>query len=124
MSSSIFIIIIYLYSNNYNYGWSETAGFLTEEIILKYKELCEKSKNNKLTDNSVIYQSPISNYPVYKLKNYIQENKLNIKKARKLRSGVTHNSFGKSNNVIHIMAFQKRRCSNDRLCRQHGSHCF
>lgn len=67
----------------YNFSWVSTAGFLNKEIIDKYKELCEKNKNNQIKDNSVIYLSPLSNYPIYKLKNYIQENKLNITKARK-----------------------------------------
>jgi hypothetical protein len=70
-------------STRYNFNWAKTAGFLNKEIVNKYKELCEKNKDNKIQDNSVIYSSPLSNYPVYKLKNYIQENKLNIKKARK-----------------------------------------
>lgn len=75
--------ITYYKGTKYNFGWDPTAGFLNEEIIDRYKELCEKNKDNQIKDNSVIYQSPLSNYPVYKLKNYIQENKLNIKKARK-----------------------------------------
>jgi hypothetical protein len=70
-------------TSKFQYSWNSTVGFLNEEIINKYKELCEKSKNNKLKNNSTVYQSSMSNYPVYKLKNYIQENKLNIKKARK-----------------------------------------
>jgi hypothetical protein len=67
----------------YSVHYTSAAGFLNEEIIKKYKQLCEKSKDNKIKNNSVIYQSPLSNYPSYKLKNYIQENKLNITKARK-----------------------------------------
>jgi hypothetical protein len=70
-------------SVKYSFGWSSTVGFLNNEIINKYKQLCEKSKDNQIKDNSVIYLSPLSSYPVYKLKNYIQENKLNITKARK-----------------------------------------
>jgi len=76
-------ISISIIKHKYTFNWTETAGFLSEEFINKYKELCEKNKDNQIKDNSVIYQSPISNYPVYKLKNYIQENKLNITKARK-----------------------------------------
>jgi len=67
----------------YGYGWSECVGFISEDFVKKYEQFCEDNKNNKIKDNSVIYPSPISNYPAYKLKNYIQENKLNIKKARK-----------------------------------------
>ena len=67
----------------YSFGWSTTAGFLNNEIINKYKQLCEKNKDNQIKDNSVIYLSPLSSYPLYKLKNYIQENKLNVTKARK-----------------------------------------
>ena len=70
-------------TSKYSINYSLTAGFLTKEILTKYNKLCEKNKDNKLKDNSTIYLSPISNYPVYKLKNHIQENKLNIKKARK-----------------------------------------
>jgi hypothetical protein len=67
----------------YSVHYTSAAGFLNEEILTRYDQLCEKNKDNKIKDNSVIYLSPVSNYPSYKLKNYIQENKLNISKARK-----------------------------------------
>jgi hypothetical protein len=70
-------------SLRYSINHTSTAGFLTKEILNRYDQLCEKSKDNKIKDNSIIYPSPLSNYPAYKLKNYIQENKLNITKARK-----------------------------------------
>lgn len=72
------------YSSNkkFNFYWGETAGFIEADIVIRFKQLCEASRNNKLKDNSVVYLTPISNYPSYKLQNYIEENKLNIKKAR------------------------------------------
>ena len=70
-------------STKYSVHHTAAAGFLNKEILTRYDQLCEKNKDNKIKDNSVIYLSPMSNYPSYKLKNYIQENKLNITKARK-----------------------------------------
>jgi hypothetical protein len=70
-------------SAKYSIHHTSTAGFFNKEILNRYNQLCEKNKDNKIKNNSVIYLSPISNYPLYKLKNYIQENKLNITKARK-----------------------------------------
>ena len=70
-------------SVKYSIDHTLTAGFLNKEILNRYEQLCEKNKDNKIKDNSVIYLSPLSNYPSYKLKNHIQENKLNISKARK-----------------------------------------
>ena len=70
-------------SVRYSIDHTLTAGFLTKEILNRYEQLCEKNKDNKIKNNSTIYSSPLSNYPAYKLKNYIQENKLNINKARK-----------------------------------------
>lgn len=67
------------YLNINKYGFS--YGFLTKDIVDKYKQLCLKSKENKIKNNSVIYPSPLSNYPGYKLDNYISENKLSIKKS-------------------------------------------
>lgn len=67
----------------YSVHHTVAVGFLNKEILTRYDQLCEKNKDNKIKDNSVIYLSPMSNYPSYKLKNHIQENKLNITKARK-----------------------------------------
>ena len=46
--------------------------------------LINNSKNNTLKDNSTVYLTPLSELPSYKLKNYIEENKLKINTARKL----------------------------------------
>jgi len=59
-------------------------GYITQEIIDKYKELYESNKENKLEDNKKVYLTPLSNYPSHKLKNYIEENNLNIKLTRKI----------------------------------------
>jgi len=58
-------------------------------IPADYKERLNNFINNidkttKLEDNETVYVSPISELPSYKLKNYIEENKLNITTARKL----------------------------------------
>jgi len=57
-------------------------------IPADYKEKLDNFINNidktaKLEDNETVYISPISELPSYKLKNYIEENKLNITTARK-----------------------------------------
>ena len=65
-------------------GWSLIRGYVEKDQIKKYQELYESSKENKLEDNTITYLTPLSEFPPYKLKNYIEENKLNIKTARKL----------------------------------------
>jgi hypothetical protein len=59
-------------------------GYITQEIIDEYKELYEANKNNKLEPNKNIYLTPLSEYASFKLKNYIEENNLNIKLTRKI----------------------------------------
>jgi hypothetical protein len=51
-------------------------------MIEKYKNIYQKNANNKLQNNSTVHFSPLSNLPRYKYNNYIEENKLNIKKVR------------------------------------------
>ena len=50
----------------------------------EYLDLYERFKDNKLTDNTTVYLTPLSSVPGYKFKNFIEENKLNISTARKL----------------------------------------
>ena len=78
-------------SNKVSIDYSSTSGFISLDLLAKYHNIKQKAKDNKIKDNSTIYQTPLSNYPVYKLKNYIIENKLNIKKVR---------SFDKIDTVI------------------------
>ena len=59
-------------------------GYIPKANIDKYKVLYEDSKNNKLEPNTKIYLSPLAEFPSYKLKNYIEENQLNIKITRKI----------------------------------------
>jgi hypothetical protein len=56
--------------------------YITREMIEKYKNIYQKNANNKLQNNSTVHFSPLSNLPRYKYNNYIEENKLNIKKVR------------------------------------------
>jgi hypothetical protein len=49
----------------------------------RYKALREKTKSNKLQDNSIVYFSPFTEFPLYKFKNYIEESKLNITRSTK-----------------------------------------
>lgn len=60
------------------------SGYITKELIDKYNELYQLNKENKLKNNTVINLTSLSNFPSYKLKNYIEENNLNITTARKL----------------------------------------
>ena len=65
-------------------GYNMVGGIIPEDYQLRIKKFLDESKDNKLTDNSTIYVTPLSELPAYKLKNYIQENKLKITTARKL----------------------------------------
>jgi len=64
-------------------GWEKVAGIIPESYKQQYLALCEKSKDNKIENKTTVYSTPLSELPPYKLKNYIEENKLNIKTARK-----------------------------------------
>lgn len=66
-----------------NYSISAVSDIISDEYNLEYKKLYEKYKDNKLKDNTTVYLTPLSIFPSYKLKNYIDENKLNIDTARK-----------------------------------------
>ncbi len=67
----------------FNVGYNIVGGIIPEDYQIKIKKFFEESKDNKLTDNSTVYVTPISELPAYKLKNYIQENKFKITTARK-----------------------------------------
>lgn len=72
------------YQNKLNNGWSLIKGYVEKSKMKAYQELYELNKNNKLEDNTIVYLTPLSEFPSYKLKNYIEENKLSITTARKL----------------------------------------
>lgn len=72
------------YQNKLRNSWSLIKGYVDEHKTKVYQELYELNQNNKLEDNTTVYLTPLSEFPSYKLKNYIEENKLNIKTARKL----------------------------------------
>lgn len=76
---------IYLENSKFNRRtwWSDSSLIVSEESINNYLELYEKFKDNKLKDNTTLYLTPMSLMPGYKLKNYFEENKLNINTARK-----------------------------------------
>jgi hypothetical protein len=65
-------------------GWTSIKEYILKDKINQYQNLYELNKNNKLEDNTTIYLTSLSEFPSYKLKNYIEENTLNIKTARKL----------------------------------------
>jgi hypothetical protein len=67
----------------FNVGYNMVGGIIPEDYQLRIKKFLDESKDNKLTDNSTVYVTPLSELPAYKLKNYIQENKLKITTARK-----------------------------------------
>lgn len=64
-------------------GWSQIIDIVPKDLYPKYEKLYQKYKDNKLKPNTTVYLTPLSSFPSYKLKNYIEENKLNIKTARK-----------------------------------------
>ena len=78
------VIINYINSGRLSGNWDVIVGYIPEEIHKKYNELYEANKENKLEANTTVYLTPLANFPSYKLKNYIEENNLNIKTSRKL----------------------------------------
>lgn len=65
-------------------SYSSIINITSESIYHEYEKLYQKFKDNKLRSNTTVYLTPLSSFPSYKLKNYIEENKLNIKTARKI----------------------------------------
>jgi 3-methyladenine DNA glycosylase AlkC len=65
-------------------AWASASDlkYITREMIEKYKNILQENVNNKLQNNTTVHFSPLSNLPRYKYNNYIEENKLNIKKVR------------------------------------------
>ena len=81
------------------------------ELETQYLELYEKFKNNKLKNNTSVYLTQMASLPSYKLKNYIEENKLNITTARKLEkldTIVISDSFIKKN-YLNIKRYDSKK---------------
>ena len=73
-------VLLYNLSNRELFcSWDIIVGYINEETQNRYKQLYEANKENQLEDNTTIYLTPLANFPPYKLKNYIEENKLKIK---------------------------------------------
>jgi hypothetical protein len=66
-----------------NASWNKVIDIIPKDLYPKYETLYQKYKDNKLKSNTTVYLTPLSSFPSYKLKNYIEENKLNIETARK-----------------------------------------
>lgn len=64
-------------------SYEKVAGIMPESYRQQYLALYETNKDNKIENKTTVYLTPLSELPSYKLKNYIEENKLNIKTARK-----------------------------------------
>ena len=68
------------------YSWSNTQPlFIPQSVALEYRELRDKWKSNTLKTNTKVYSTQLSQLPSFKLKNYIEENKLDITFGRKWR---------------------------------------
>jgi hypothetical protein len=70
--------------------------FIPQSIALEYQELRNKWKDNTLKTNTKVYSTQLSQLPSFKLKNYIEENKLDItfgRKWKELDTVVIGNSF-------------------------------
>ena len=59
--------------------------FIPQSVALEYRELRNKWKNNTLKTNTKVYSTQLSQLPSFKLKNHIEENKLDITFGRKWR---------------------------------------
>ena len=66
-----------------NATYNQVIDIVSKDLYPKYEALYQKYKDNKLKSNTTVYLTPLSSFPSYKLKNYIEENKLNIETARK-----------------------------------------
>ena len=95
---------VYFNLNFTNYGkhglvtnhWAGAINIIPAEVEAQYLELYEKFKDNKLKNNASVYLTPMANLPSYKLKNYIEENKLNINLTRvysKLNAIIINDNF-------------------------------
>ena len=70
--------------------------FIPQSVALEYQELRSKWKDNTLKTNTKVYSTQLSQLPSFKLKNYIEENKLDItfgRKWRELDTVVIGNNF-------------------------------
>jgi len=68
------------------YSWSKTQPlFIPQNVALEYRELRDKWKSNTLKTNTKLYSTQLSQLPSFKLKNYIEENKLDVTFGRKWR---------------------------------------
>jgi hypothetical protein len=66
----------------YDYGKIRPL-FIPQSVALEYRELRDKWKSNTLKTNTKVYSTQLSQLPSFKLKNYIEENKLDITFSRK-----------------------------------------
>jgi hypothetical protein len=65
------------------YWGNKENRFIPKELLLRYKSLYETYKDNTLKNNTKVYSTQLSELPSHKLKNYVEENKLNITYGRK-----------------------------------------
>lgn len=72
---------------NFSKTWYERKQplFIPQSVALEYRELRDRWKDNTLKTNTKVYSTQLSQLPSFKLKNYIEENKLNISFGRKWR---------------------------------------
>jgi hypothetical protein len=80
-------VLLKYHGNFYLNNWrkNECAMYLLDKSVLtKYKSMYESNKDNTLVPNSTIHFSKLTKLPQYKLKEYINNNKLNIKKSRNI----------------------------------------
>lgn len=62
--------------------------FINESLFNRYKALKEKTKHNKLQEGSTVWFSYFSEFPLYKFKDYIETNKLNINRSSRYNNTV------------------------------------
>jgi hypothetical protein len=70
--------------NIYRHHWfNQQMLFIPQNVALEYQELYNNWKNNTLKTNTKVYSTQLSQLPSFKLKNYVEENKLDITFGRK-----------------------------------------
>lgn len=85
-------ILLKYHGSFYLNNWKKNEclmHLLDPSILTKYKSMYESNKDNVLTPNSIIHFSKLTKLPQYKLKEYIWNNNLNIKKSRNIKDSNT-----------------------------------
>ena len=86
-------LLTYYSQFNFQTHWNGDSLAIDYKVIQsslgdRYKALREKTKNNRLQNDSTIWFSPFTEFPLYKFKDYVDNNNVNITRSKKLNNTV------------------------------------